>query len=136
MDRLKLRQFIKDTKGQKELSLILAKSDEDFTRYQSILTEDGYVGSDDIYATLFHLEKHKNIYLVINNKSAKALYDFAMQYPTGQVNVLNPGNMENKSFNPDYKNHSLILLTTSTYLEHITKHNLDFLNIVGMVYRS
>lgn len=114
----------------------MAKSDEEFIKFHAFLTEGGYIGSDDIYTVLSHLERHKKVYLVINNTSAKVLYDFATQYPTGQVNLLNPKTMENKSFTPDYKNHSLILLTTSEYLKHIVKHDLDFINIVGMVYKS
>ncbi|MFA6492603.1 MAG: hypothetical protein WCV58_00435 [Patescibacteria group bacterium] len=136
MESKKFHQFIKDSQGQKELSLALAKSDEEFIKFHAFLTEGGYIGSDDIYTVLSHLERHKKVYLVINNTSAKVLYDFATQYPTGQVNLLNPKTMENKSFTPDYKNHSLILLTTSEYLKHIVKHDLDFINIVGMVYKS
>lgn len=136
MDSKKLSQFIKDSQGEKELSLILAKSDEEFIKFHTLLTEEGYIGSDDIYSALTHLDRHKRICLVINNKSAKLLYDFALQYPTGQVNILNPKTMVNMSFNPEYENHSIILLTTVDYSEHIAKNNLNFLNNTGMVYKS
>jgi len=136
MNNKDFEQFIDDSKGQKELSLAIARDHEEFNDFHSALTEKGYIGSDDIFSILPHLDTHKKVYFVINDKSAKNLYDLAIQYPTGQVNLLDPSSMKNQSFDPDYKNHSLILLTTAEFLSHLAKNNLDFLDSVGMVYRS
>ena len=136
MDNKSFKQFIDDSNGQKELSLILAKSIDEYHDFTNNLDSQGFVGSDDVYAVLSHPDRDKKAYLVINDKSKKVLYDFAMQYPTGQINLLDPTDMKNMSFNPDYENHSLLLLTTTDYLKYIAKDNLDFLDITGIVYRS
>lgn len=136
MNNKDFEQFIHDSKGQKELSLAIAKDHAEFNDFHNTLTKNGYIGSDDIFSILPQIDTRKKVYLVINDKSAKNLYDLAIQYPTGQVNLLDPSTMKNQSFAPDYENHSLILLTTAEFLSHLAKNNLDFLDSVGMVYRS
>lgn len=130
------KQFLADSQGQKELPLILAKTSEEFEVFSSKLTEEGFVGSDNIFSVINHLEKYPKIYLVINEKSVKDVYDLALQYPTGQIQIQNHENLSEKSFSPDYNKYSIILLTTDELLNHVKKQNFDFLPIVGMVYKE
>lgn len=131
-----LKQFIKESKGQKELSLVLAKDDQEFQDFQEALAVEGFLGSDDVLLSLTEPHAPKKLYLVINQESAKDLYDFAIQYPTGQVNLQEAKTMKNYNFNFNYKDYAFILLTTTEFHDYLSKNNLDFLDCVGMVYRS
>lgn len=133
---LLFKQFLEDATAQKELPLALAKDNEEFVHFHDLMTEQGFVGSDKIFDVIKQLESKKKIYFVINQHNIKIAYDFILQYPTGQVNLLNKEDMSNISYSPKYNSHSLVLLTTDEFISHLQKNSLNFLENIGMVYRS
>lgn len=136
MNEGKVIQFLKESVSQKEVSLIVARDNDEFKIFHSFLLRHGYSGSDDAFEALAGANHHNKVCLIFNHHNGKILYDFVLQYPTGQVNLLDNNKMKNLSFSPKYEDHSIILLTTEGYLTHLTKNDLNFLSITGMVYRN
>lgn len=137
MENTKLDKFLADSTSQKELSLVLAENDEELIRLRDLLEKNGYNFSSDIISQLNNLNNDDKICFVINNETnAKLFYDFALQYPTGQVNLFDNKAMKNINISPNYENKSLILLLTDDQLENLKKINFDFLSVSGITYRN
>lgn len=130
------KQFIKDASNQRELPLALAKDTDQFYELHNLLKDEGFKGTDKIYRIVENPEDYSKGYIVINEHNYKQVYDFVIQYPTGQVNYFDQINTKNFIFTPDYKKQTLILLTTNEFMLYLQNNRLNFLEIVGMVYRS
>lgn len=137
MENTKFDKFLSDSTSQKELSLMLAENDDEFIRLRDLLEKNGYNFASDIVSQLNNLNNDDKICFVINNETdAKLLYDFALQYPTGQINLIDDKAMKNINISPNYDNKSMILILTDNQLGNLKKNNFDFLSVCGMTYRN
>lgn len=137
MENTKFDKFLTDSTSQKEISLVLVENSEDFADLKDSLVKNGYNFSSDIISKLNNLNNDDKICFVINNETdAKLLYDFALQYPTGQINLFDDKVMETINISPSYDNKSLLLLLTDNQLENLKNINFDFLSVSGMTYRN
>lgn len=116
---------------------MLAENDDELIRLRDLLEKNGYNIPSDIFSQFNNLNDNDKICFIINDETdTKLLYDFALQYPTGQVNLLDHKTLKNINISPTYDNKSLILLLTDNQLEGLIKINFDFLSVSGMTYRN
>ncbi|PIZ01060.1 hypothetical protein COY62_00400 [bacterium (Candidatus Howlettbacteria) CG_4_10_14_0_8_um_filter_40_9] len=136
MQKEKFISFIEDSLSQKEVSLVVLKSEEKENQYKSWLKEKNYHECKDPLEMLKNLGDKKSIFLEYDLASSKDIYDFVLQYPTGQAQLFDTKSMSSVTKNIDFKNRSTILLVTEHQLSLSEKENLDLLSNVGMTFRS
>ena len=137
MDNNKFAKFLKDTTSQQELSLIIAENDDELTQLKDTLVKNGYTFPTNILLTISDLNNQNKICFVIKDEGmAKILYDFALQYPTGQINLFDEKAMKNIVVTPDYNDKSLVLLATENQLKNLQRINFDFFAVSGIAYRD
>lgn len=136
MIKQKLSIFLTDSLSQKEVSLIIAENENELAHYQKWLNDSGYKDALNAGLLLANIKHHKKLYLTLDDTGAKEAYDFAIQYPTSQVELFDPKTMKaiNESF--DQKNASVVFLATKHQLAQLEKQNYDYRSITGMAFRD
>ena len=127
-----IKQIISIIKNSKEPGLIIAKDDAELLDFLRIMNEQGFKQSRNIDDLL----KTSETYFIIKEDLDKDVYDFIVQYPTGQIQVFNKELMKSEIISPDYENSALILAITKDTLENISSKGFDILSITGPAYQS
>jgi hypothetical protein len=127
-----LEEFLTVTAGSKEVGLIIAKDTSELEGFVQSLDEMGFKRSEKAA----DLSKFPNSYLVIDEGAAKDAYDFAVQYPSGQVEIFNKEQMQSQSFSPDYSSLNLVLLVVKDDLNKLQTKGFDLLSAVGPAFQS
>ena len=117
--------------GSKEPGLAIAAKKPEIKAFVEILGEQGFKevkNADDLF------ENGKK-YFVVNESLEKDIYDFVVQYPSGQVELFDKTVMKHKIFFPEYAGSALVLLIQEKDLNKIKKQGFDLLAVVGPTYR-
>lgn len=126
-----LKEFLNVTAGSREIGLIIAKDSEELDNLTHSLNELGLKPSEKV-TDLLTLKKS---FFVIEGAEAKDAYDFALQYPSGQVEIFNKKEMKSEIFSPDYANLNIIFLVQKGELKKLESSGLNFLSITGGAYQ-
>lgn len=132
MNNKTLSAFLKYTLSQKEVSLIIAKNDEELVCFQEVLENNYFKKVTEIFTNVIEPQK---IYFVITDVS-KDLYDFLLQYPSGQVETFDTKKMKSTIINPIYEGASIVFLTKKETLSKIQEGEFPILKEVGLTYQS
>lgn len=127
-----LEEFLLVTAGSREVGLIIAKDSNELQDFAESLDENGFKRSDKIVDLL----EFKQAYFVINENAAKDAYDFAVQYPTGQIEIFDKEHMQSQTFSPEYGNLKLVLLVVKDDLNKLQTKGFDLLSAVGPAFQS
>lgn len=127
-----LEEFLTVTAGSKEMGLIIAKDASELEGFVRSLDGMGFKRSEKV-ADLSKLQKS---YFVIDEGAAKNAYDFAVQYPSGQVEIFDKELMQSQSFSPDYGSLNLVLLVVKDDLNKLQTKGFDLLSAVGPAFQS
>lgn len=128
--------FIKHSISQKEISLVIAKDDQEQRKFQETLDDAGFKKVHDIPEIMRDMKGDVKIYYCIEEKFPKALYDLIIQYPTGQVEVFDVHSMKSTVISPNYEKSSIILVVTKDNLTYFQNKGYQILEHVGMAYQS
>lgn len=128
-----LTKFINYSVSQKEVSLIIAKNEEEIQETIKTLTDVGYSRVLDIKEVFKLIIRPAKFLIVLNNDFSKDIYDFVVQYPTGQVEIYDKEKLKSETVVPVYKDVSIILIADKKTIE---KSKLPILEKVGLTYRS
>lgn len=128
--------FIKHSISQKEISLVIAKDDQEFSQFQETLDSAGFKKAYEVPEILHDMKADSKVYFCIEEKFPKALYDLVIQYPTGQVEIFDVHSMKSTVINPNYDKSSIILLVTKDNLSYFQSKGNSILEHVGMAYQS
>jgi len=129
---LSLEEFLTVTAGSKEMGLIIAKDSSELDGFAKSLDGMGFKRSERV-SGLFNLQKS---YLIINEGVVKDVYDFAVQYPSGQVEIFDKEQMRSQAFSPDYDKLNLVFLVVKDDLNILRTKGFDLLSCVGPAYQS
>lgn len=127
-----LEEFLTVTAGSKEMGLIIAKDTSESEGFARSLDGMGFKRSEKVS----DLSKLQKSYFVINEGAAKDAYDFAVQYPSGQVEIFDKEQMQSQSFSPDYGSLNLVLLVVKDDLNKLQTKGFDLLSAVGPAFQS
>ena len=133
---VKLTNFLKYTPSQKEVSLVIAKNEEELKEFEEILDKHHYKKAIHVSQLLLYIDSPSKLYFHINSEMPKELYDFVLQYPTGQVEIFDTRKMSSTTVTPVYNDVSIILLITKERLSQIQKGELQILSNVGLTYQD
>jgi len=129
-----LNNFLKYTLSQKEVSLVIAKNDEELVHFQRTLENNYFKKATEIFQLISNIDEPQKIYFVITDIS-KDLYDFLLQYPSGQVEIFDSKKMRSTIISPIYNGVSVVFLVTKETLSQIQKGGFPVLEAVGLTYQ-
>ena len=131
-DPKSIEEFLFVIQGGKEVGLVISKDEEELTSFSKALEGFDFKRSENI-ADLF---KSPKTYFVITPDMDKNVYDFALQYPTGQVEIFDRKLMQSQILSPDYKNSAIVLLVDKKNLNQIQEKGLNLLSAAGPTFQS
>lgn len=131
-----LEDFLKYVISQKEVSLIIAKDEGELKRLTEKLEKAGFRQAVDTSDLFKQITKASKSFVAIKNSLSKDLYDFAVQYPTGQVEIYDKFNLKSQIVVPTYKDVSVVYVLTKTALKKTQKSGFRILELAGITYQS
>lgn len=131
-----LELFLSRSCSQKEPVFIIAENNKAVKEYQAIIEEAGYKQAKTIKDLMKEPKTVNNKYIIIQEgEDLKDVYDFMVQYPTGQVEIYDKKNLTTDVLNPDYKNTSFLFLVTKDTLSASRERGYDLLSQAGLTYQ-
>ena len=125
-----LNDFLEIVSGR-EVALAIAKDENEMKEFSRTMNELGFKEADKVSDLLSY---SKSI-IVAREDMSKNIYDFAIQYSSGQVEIFNKNHMNSRILSPDYKN-NIVLLVDEKVLNKLLAEGLGLLSVVGPTYRS
>ena len=130
------QKFLEYTLSQKDISLIIAKDNEELKEFVLELKNDGYKYLKGIWEVMDFAKNDGKGCFAMDDSLEKDLYDFIAQYPTGQVEIWDQAKNDFRVLNPKYEGVSLVFLISKQDLENIKKQGFEILSKVGLTYQS
>lgn len=131
-NKASIEEFLFVAIGSKEVGLAIAKSKAEILSFSKAMDKQGFKRSENI-ADLF---KSPKTYFVADGNLDKDVYDFVVQYPTGQVEIFNKKLMQSQTLSPDYENSAIVLLVDKDNLNKIQEKGFDLLSFTGPAFQS
>jgi len=128
--------FLKHSISQKEISLAIAKNEQELNQFQESLHHAGFKKAYEVSEILNDMKENSKVYYFIDEKFPKALYDLVIQYPTGQVEIFDVRSMKSTLVNPSYDKSAIILLCTKDNLSYFQTKGYSILEYVGIAFQS
>jgi len=127
-----LKEFLAATMGLKEVGLAIAKNATELSGFAKAMNEAGFKQ----VASCAQFLQYPKTYFVVHQNIDKDIYDFIVQYPTGQVQIFDKEDVRSQTFSPDYKNSATVLLVQKDNLNKIQEMGFDLLSATGLAYQS
>lgn len=128
--------FIRFTSSQKEISLIIAKDEVELFSFVKTLEDEGFSQTLDVLDLFKYITVPSKVFFVIQENLSKDMYDFVVQYPTGQVEIYDKFNLKSQTVIPIYKDISIIFIVTKETLKKTQESGFRILEQVGITYQS
>ena len=134
-----LSQFLEKTLSQKDVSLVVARDSKEIKAFEAVLVGEGFKMVNhisEILSALNNPSKSVKLYISPDHGNVKALYDFLIQYPTGQVEIFNDKQMQSEILHPEYTNSAIVLLILKDELKRLELSNFAFAQYAGLAFQS
>jgi hypothetical protein len=120
--------FLEKLTGSKEVGLFVIDNDP-------LNQSEGVVIGDGFKTALPKDYTGESDYLfILDAENAKKLYDFAVEYPTGQVSSMDRDG--NRIWvTPNYNKSRIVIMNERNLLVELQKHDMDFTEIYGITYQ-
>lgn len=128
--------FLRFTSSQKEISLIIAKDEMELSSFVKILEDEGFNQTFDTLDLFKYINTPANVFFVVKETLSKDMYDFMVQYPTGQVEIYDKFNLKSQTVIPIYRDVSIIFIITKEILKRTQESGFRILEQVGITYQS
>lgn len=128
--------FLKFTSSQKEVSLVIARDYAELSGFVKTLEGKGFRQAVDASDLFKHITKPSKVFFVVKEALPKDMYDFSIQYSTGQVEIYDKFNLKSQTFIPTYKDVSVIFIITKEDLKKTQELGFRILEQVGITYQS
>lgn len=128
-----LIKFIKYSVSQKEISLIITKDEKEIQKVVKTLRETGYHEKTNGLEMINLVSQPSKVFITLKNDFPKDIYDFIVQYPTGQIEIFDKEKLISKTVVPIYREVSIIVVTDK---KTIKKSKFQILEKVGLTYRG
>ncbi len=131
-----IKDFLKYANSQKEVSLMIAKDDGELESFTNKLREFEFKQAVDTADLFKQITKASKSFVVVKDILSKDLYDFAVQYPTGQVEIFDKFNLKSQIVTPSYKDVIVVFLMTKDTLKKAQEVGFMLLEQVGITYQN
>lgn len=136
MDHASFADFITYTFSQKEVSLAIAKDNQELSEFVTHLEEEEFRQAVDALELLEKVGHASKTFLIVRDKLTKDVYDFIVQYPSGQVEIYDKHKLKSRVLSPIYKDVSVVIIATREALQNAEKEGFQILSNIGMTYQS
>lgn len=136
MSKNSFTDFLKYIPSQKEVSLILAKDENELSELTKNLEDQGFRQVVDALDLFKHIEKPTKVFFIAKESLPKDIYDFIVQYPTGQVEIYDKFNLRSQTIIPKYQDVSVVFVMTKDVLKKTQASGFQVLEQVGITYQS
>lgn len=127
-----LEEFLPVAIGAKEVSLVVAKDNSELLKFVGVIKKSGFVQSENVN----DLTQNLKIFFIVDKSIDKDIYDFIVQYPSGQIEIFDKNIMQSKVYSPDYANSAFIILVTEDNLNLFNINGLNLLSVLGPALRT
>lgn len=127
-----IEEFLSAMEGAKEVGLVIAKNNEELLNFVEAMDSAGFKRSEGTADLL----KSPKTYFVADENLNKDVYDFIVQYSTGQVEIFEKKLMRLQTLFPDYKNSAVVLLVDKNNLNKIQEKGFDLLSATSPAFQS
>ena len=100
------------------------------------MDREGFRQAIDVSEIIKRNKALSKAYFMVRDKFPKDIYDFLLQYPTGQVEIFDKSTMSSKTYTPIYKDTSVVLIVTRDSLRAIQKEGFQLLEYAGVAYQN
>ena len=125
-------EFLATLTGSKEVGLMIAKNKKELDDFARLMEEKGFKQS----AGAFDFLKFLKTYFVADENMGKEIYDFAVQFPTGQVEIFDNKLMRSQTLSPNYDNSAVVLLVLKNDLDKLQAKGYNLLSSAGPAFQS
>lgn len=127
-----IEEFLSAMEGAKEVGFVIAKNNEELLNFAKAMDSAGFKRLKDTAGLI----KSPKTYFVADENLDKDVYDFIVQYPTGQVEIFDKKLMQSQTFSPDYKDSAIVLLVDKNNLNKIQEKGFDILSVTGLAFQA
>jgi hypothetical protein len=131
-NKTSIEEFLSLMTGSKEVGLAIAKNQTELEKFSKAMDSFDFKKSENVADLL----KTQKTYLIVDHNIDKNIYDFVVQYSSGQVEIFDKKLMQSQTLSPDYKNSAIVLLVDQDNLNKIQAKGFDLLSASGPAYRS
>jgi len=131
-NKASIEEFLSVMIGSREVGLVIAKNEAEISSLTKAMDRSDFKRSENISDLL----KSPQTYLVADENIDKDVYDFIVQYPTGQVEIFDKKLMQSQTLSPDYKNSAIVLLVEKNNLNKIQEKGFDILGVAGPAFQA
>jgi hypothetical protein len=128
--------FLKYTSSQKEVSLAIAKDDAELSELVQTLEGQEFRQAVDTSDLFKQITQPGKVFFVVKEALPKDMYDFVVQYPTGQIEIYDKFNLKSQTVTPSYKDVAVIFVITKGALTKTQESGFRILEQVGITYQS
>jgi len=129
--------FLKHAPSQKEVSLAITKDKTELQELVKSLEKDGFRQATDVLDLFKRIAKPSSkVFFVAKELLPKDVYDFMIQYPTGQIEIYDKFNLKSKLVTPVYDGVSVIFVMTKKSLRKSQELGYRILEQVGITYQG
>lgn len=136
MDKNNFVEFLKHIISQKETSLAIAKDESELKKFIGFLESEGFRQAIDTTELFKHSTAPSKAYFIVKDNLSKDIYDFIVQYPTGQVEIYDKQKLKSQIISPIYKDVAILFVITKDTLKKVQESGFSLLEQVGMAYQS
>ncbi len=129
--------FLSFTRFQKEASLLIYnESSSEHEAFKRKLEAAGFAEASEPLELFQAIKASKTVYIVLSKENAKAVYDIALEYPTGQVSFQNQKTRKTEWADPNYALGSLVIVAEGKLVSELENQGLSFRTITGLAYQT
>lgn len=132
----KLTEFLNFTLGQPEVALAIAGNEKELSELKKELEKKDFSEGKGVHESVKEISSGTKLFFEYKHEHGKELYDFIIQYPSGQVYLFDAQKREPVFVNPNYKNSAVLVLITKSDLKKATSSGFNILENTGMAFRS
>jgi hypothetical protein len=132
VQNLGVEEFLNITFGSKEVGLMIAQDSHELESFISSAEGFGFKRFRGL-PDLFELSK---IYVVADESLEKDVYDFIVQYPTGQIEIFDSKISQSRTLSPDYNNSAIVVIVLKESLNKLEAKGFDLLASVGPAFQT
>jgi hypothetical protein len=132
----KIEIFLNRASSQKEPVFVIAQNNQEAKEFQDIIEGAGFKQAKTVRDLMKKIKSVNRKFLLISQgDNLKDIYDFVVQYPTGQVEIYDKKSLTTEVLNPDYKNASFVFLITKEDIKNSKENGYDFMSFAGLTYQ-
>ncbi len=128
--------FLKFVDSQKEVCLAIANDEAELAELAGKLKEYTFQHIPNVFELLQHVSHPSKSFFIVQECLSKDVYDFVVQYPTGQVEVYDNMNHTSQTALPRYTGVAVVLLLTRATLTRTQAAGFMLLERVGITYQN